>query len=126
MRLIVSNLAPAVNKDILIELFEESGTVKNVKVFRGIDGRHSGLAFVDMATEAQAQQAMNELNKEELQGNIIEVKISHDWVRSRSGQVTQVPDKEPAFSMQNDVDDDLDGDDEDEYTDDSQEQEFAV
>jgi cold-inducible RNA-binding protein len=59
----VGNLSFSVGETQLRELFEQKGTVDSVTVMRDANsGRSRGFAFVNMATEEEAQKAIAELN----------------------------------------------------------------
>lgn len=59
----VGNLSFSVGEAQLQELFEQKGTVDSVTVIRDANtGRSRGFAFVNMATEEEAQKAIAELN----------------------------------------------------------------
>ncbi len=59
----VGNLSFSVGEAQLQELFEQKGTVDSVTVMRDAGtGRSRGFAFVTMATEEEAQKAIEELN----------------------------------------------------------------
>jgi cold-inducible RNA-binding protein len=59
----VGNLAFSVGEEQLRELFEQKGTVDSVTVMRDAGtGRSRGFAFVHMATEEEAQKAIEAFN----------------------------------------------------------------
>ena len=59
----VGNLSFSVGEAQLQELVEQKGTVDSVTVIRDANtGRSRGFAFVNMATEEEAQKAIAELN----------------------------------------------------------------
>jgi cold-inducible RNA-binding protein len=59
----VGNLSFSVGEAQLQELFEQKGTVDSVTVMRDANtGRSRGFAFVNMATDEEAQKAIEELN----------------------------------------------------------------
>lgn len=59
----VGNLSFSVGEAQLQELFEQKGSVDSVTVMRDANtGRSRGFAFVNMATEEEAQKAIEELN----------------------------------------------------------------
>ena len=62
-RLYVGNLPFSAGDAELQELFSSAGAVESVKVMRDMaTGRARGFAFVEMATDAQAQAAVNALH----------------------------------------------------------------
>lgn len=79
-RVYVGNLPFSVDEQQLRTLFEEGGReVTDVKIVTDRDtGRPRGFAFVDMATEQDAQAAINALNGRELGGRTLTVSKAHD------------------------------------------------
>jgi RNA recognition motif-containing protein len=68
-RLYVGNLPYTTGETELQELFGRSGTVESVRVMRdAATGRARGFAFVEMATDDEAQKAASELNGYQLGG----------------------------------------------------------
>src|SRR4051812_9312127 len=68
-KLYVGNLSYNTGEGELQELFTRAGTVDTVKVMRDMaTGRARGFAFVEMATDAEAQKAISELNNYQLEG----------------------------------------------------------
>jgi RNA recognition motif-containing protein len=62
-KLYVGNLPYETGEQDLQELFASAGTVESVNVIRDMaTGRARGFAFVEMATEADAQNAVTKLN----------------------------------------------------------------
>jgi RNA recognition motif-containing protein len=73
-RLYVGNLSYDTNELELRELFGQSGTVAEVKVVMDREtGRPRGFAFVEMSTDAEAQDAIAQLNGRDLGGRTIKV-----------------------------------------------------
>ncbi len=73
-RLYVGNLPYSVREDALRDLFSQYGDVSGVEV--AVDretGRARGFAFVDMATDAGAQAAIQNLNGYQLDGRALKV-----------------------------------------------------
>jgi RNA recognition motif-containing protein len=59
----VGNLPFSVGEEQLQELFEQKGSVDSVTVMRDTyTGKSRGFAFVNMATEEEAQKAIEQLN----------------------------------------------------------------
>ncbi|WVZ86912.1 hypothetical protein U9M48_033625 [Paspalum notatum var. saurae] len=78
-KLYVANLpwsfpAPEVEK-----LFAECGTVKDVEVIKGKDGRNRGFAFVTMSTAEEAAAAVEKLNSHDVRGRTIKVEFSKSF-----------------------------------------------
>ncbi len=60
--------------DGLRTFFEQAGTVESASVITDRDsGRSRGFGFVEMATEAEASKAIEELNGKELDGRTLTV-----------------------------------------------------
>jgi cold-inducible RNA-binding protein len=83
-RLYVGNLSYGTTEMGLKELFEQSGPVTEVKVVLDRDtGRPRGFAFVEMATDGAAQDAISQLNGRELDGRALKVNEAEE--RSSGG-----------------------------------------
>jgi cold-inducible RNA-binding protein len=68
-KLYVGNLPYETGETELQELFAKAGTVETVKVMRDMaTGRARGFAFVEMASDEEAQKAIQELNEFQLGG----------------------------------------------------------
>ena len=68
-RLYVGNLPYSATEDQLTELFGRAGQVDNVRVMRDMaTGRARGFAFVEMASDEDAQRAVSELNEYQMDG----------------------------------------------------------
>jgi RNA recognition motif-containing protein len=73
-KLYVGNLPYEVGETELQELFAKSGTVESVSLMRDqATGRARGFAFVEMSTDAEAQQAITTLNAFQLGGRNLTV-----------------------------------------------------
>ena len=73
-RLYVGNLPYTTGEAELQELFSRAGTVESVRVMRdAATGRARGFAFVEMATDEEAQKAAAELNQYQLGGRPLTV-----------------------------------------------------
>ena len=73
-KLYVGNLPYSVSEDELRELFSRAGAVDTVNVVRDTaTGRARGFAFVEMATDEEAQKAVSEFNEYELGGRALAV-----------------------------------------------------
>jgi hypothetical protein len=73
-KLYVGNLAYSVRDESLQEAFGQFGTVTSAKVMMDRDtGRSKGFGFVEMASDAEAQSAINGLNGQALEGRAIVV-----------------------------------------------------
>ncbi|MCB9868636.1 MAG: RNA-binding protein [Planctomycetes bacterium] len=74
-RLYVGNLSWETQEDTLISLFEQDGrTVKSAQIMTDRDtGRSRGFAFVEMATDADAQSAIQAMDGTEVDGRPLRV-----------------------------------------------------
>jgi len=73
-KLYVGNLPFTTDETQLQELFATAGAVDTVSVVRDRDtGRARGFAFVEMASDADAEQAINQLNNHQLGGRALTV-----------------------------------------------------
>ena len=70
----VGNLSYNTSEDELRTLFESHGAVERVSLATDRNtGRARGFAFVEMTNDAEARNAINELNEKEVQGRQIMV-----------------------------------------------------
>ena len=68
-RLYVGNLPYSATEDQLTDLFSRAGQVDNVGVMRDMaTGRARGFAFVEMASDDDAQKAVSQLNEFQMDG----------------------------------------------------------
>lgn len=73
-KLYVGGLSYSLNDDGLRELFEAIGKVQSAQVIVDrFSNQSKGFGFVEMSTEAEAQQAIKELNGKEVGGRSIMV-----------------------------------------------------
>src|SRR4051812_18739916 len=73
-KLFVGNFPYETGEAELQELFARAGTVESVKVMRDMaTGRARGFAFVEMASDDDAQKAIAELNEYQLGGRSLSV-----------------------------------------------------
>jgi len=73
-RLYVGNLPYSATEDQLTELFSRTGKVDNVRVMRDMaTGRARGFAFVEMASDDDAQKAISELHEHQMEGRALVV-----------------------------------------------------
>lgn len=87
MKLYVGNLPFSLGENDIQEVFAEYGEVASVKLITDkMSGRKKGFGFVEMANDADAQKAINELNGKDLEGrNIIVNEAREPEPRSNSG-----------------------------------------
>ena len=73
-KLYVGNLSYETTEAELQALFGEAGTVETVRVMRDMaTGRARGFAFVEMASDADAQTAITQINEKEFGGRRLTV-----------------------------------------------------
>jgi len=86
-KLYVGGLPYSVTDEQLSELFEPHGTVESAKVITDrYTDRSRGFGFVEMSTQAEAEQAIQALNGTDLGGRSLTVNVSKPREdRSRSG-----------------------------------------
>ena len=73
-RLYVGNLPYSTTEDQLTDLFSRSGQVDSVRVMRDMaTGRARGFAFVEMASDDDAQKAITEFNEYKMDGRALVV-----------------------------------------------------
>ena len=85
-KLYVGNLPYETGEDDLKELFARAGTVETVKVMRDMaTGRARGFAFVEMASDEEAQKAITELNDFQLGGRSLSVNEARPKPASAGG-----------------------------------------
>jgi RNA recognition motif-containing protein len=86
-KLYVGGLPYSVTDEQLSELFESHGTVESAKVITDrYTDRSRGFGFVEMGTQAEAEQAIQALNGSELGGRSLTVNVSKPREdRSHSG-----------------------------------------
>lgn len=76
-KLYVGNLAYAVRDEDLQQAFSQFGTVTSAKVMMDREtGRSKGFGFVEMASEAEAQSAINGMNGQPLSGRALVVNVA--------------------------------------------------
>jgi RNA recognition motif-containing protein len=67
MNIYVGNLAYRTTEEDLEKLFSEFGTVDSVKIITDRDtGRSKGFGFVEMANQAEAEEAIKNINGKEV------------------------------------------------------------
>jgi RNA recognition motif-containing protein len=76
-RLYVDNLASETSESELSQLFGAAGGVSSVRIVRDDDtGAARGFAFVDMANEDAALNAVNTLHESYFRGRVLSVKLA--------------------------------------------------
>jgi cold-inducible RNA-binding protein len=86
-KLYVGSLAYSITDDQLSSIFAEAGTVVSAKVIIDRDmNRSKGFGFVEMSSDAEAQNAIKLLNGKEIDGRALVVNVAKPMVpRSNSG-----------------------------------------
>ena len=73
-KLYVGNLPFSATDDSLRELFAQSGTVNSARIITDRDtGRSKGFGFVEMSTDAEAQEAISKFNGKDCEGRAMTV-----------------------------------------------------
>ncbi len=84
MKLYVGNLSFNTASYDLEELFGQVGTVESVNVIEDRDtGRSRGFAFVEMSSDAEGKEAIEQFNGKEIDGR--ELKVNEAKPRENSG-----------------------------------------
>ena len=85
-RLYVGNLPYTTGEAELQELFAAAGTVETVRVMRDMaTGRARGFAFVEMASDDEAQAAITQLNEHQMGGRSLTVNEARPKPASSGG-----------------------------------------
>ena len=85
-KLYVGNLPFSATDQDLHNLFASAGTVESVNLMRDMaTGRARGFAFVEMATEEEAQQAISMLNERDFGGRNLTVNEARPKTSSGGG-----------------------------------------
>ena len=86
MNIFVAKLDYSVQDSDLRQLFEAFGTVDSAKVIMDRDtGRSKGFGFVEMPEDEEAQNAINDLDGQDLKGRQIVVKKARPREDNRGG-----------------------------------------
>lgn len=71
-KLHIGNLAYSVSDDTLKDAFSQFGGVESAIIVKDkVSGRSKGFGFVEMSTDEEASQALEKLNKTQLEGRTI-------------------------------------------------------
>lgn len=77
MRIYIGNLPKDADEDDLLDMFEEYGRVKNIKIIRDRYSRLCrGYAFLEMPDETAARQAIEDWDQGSIDDQIIRVDIA--------------------------------------------------
>jgi RNA recognition motif-containing protein len=86
MKLYVGNLSYDVTEDDLRQAVEEFGTVESATIIKDREtGRSKGFGFVELASDTEAQAAIEGLNGKEVQGRALNVNEARPRTENRSG-----------------------------------------
>lgn len=85
-RLFVGNLPYKIEENDLQELFSQAGAVESVRVMRDVEtGRARGFAFVEMASEQDAENAASQFNQFPMEGRKLTVNEARPMPERRPG-----------------------------------------
>jgi RNA recognition motif-containing protein len=77
VKLYVGNLAYSTTEDEIRTLFSQAGTVASVALIKDRDtGQSKGFAFVEMSTQAEAQNAISKFNGQSLNARDLTVNMA--------------------------------------------------
>ena len=87
MNIYVGNLSYEVTEDDLKQSFEQFGQVESVAIITDkFTGKSKGFGFVEMASKAEGQSAIDGLNDTELKGRTLNVNEARPRTESRRGR----------------------------------------
>ena len=85
-KLYVGNLPYSMTDDKLKDLFSQAGNVESAKVITDrMSGRSKGFGFVEMSTDAEAQEAINKLNGQNFDGRPVNISEARPQVPREGG-----------------------------------------
>jgi len=85
-RLYVANLPPSIEQLALEKKFGQCGTVQSVNVITDrVTGHSKGFGFVEMSSDAEAQQAIKELNGSDCEGRPLIVNEAKPQTKKKKG-----------------------------------------
>lgn len=85
-KLYVGNLPFSADDQSLTDTFSQCGTVESVKVITDRDtGRSKGFGFVEMSSDAEAQEAISKFDGQDFQGRQIKVNEAKPMEPRRGG-----------------------------------------
>ena len=89
-KLYVGNLSYSVTEDELRTLFAQAGNVTSVAVIKDRDtGQSKGFAFVELSTQAEAQQAISRFNGQKLGERTLTVNMARPKEERGQAAVTE-------------------------------------
>ena len=87
MKIYVGNLSYEVTEEDLKQSFEQFGQVESVAIITDkFTGKSKGFGFVEMASKAEGQSAIDGLNGKELKGRTLNVNEARPRTESRGGR----------------------------------------
>lgn len=87
MKLYVGNLSYEVTEEDLRQALEQFGQVESATIIKDRDsGRSKGFGFVEMASKAEGQSAIDGLNGKELKGRALNVNEARPRTESRGSR----------------------------------------
>ena len=87
MNIYIGNLSYEVTEEDLKQAFEAFGEVESVKIIKDkYTNRSKGFGFVEMASKAEGQSAIDGLNGKELKGRALNVNEARPRTESRGGR----------------------------------------
>src|SRR5580765_8457265 len=79
MNIYVSNLSFKVTEESLTSMFSKFGTVTSAKIIKDRETQQSrGFAFVEMPSEAEGREAIENLNNKEVEGRPLNVSVARE------------------------------------------------
>ena len=79
MNMYVSNLSFHTSDEDLKNLFSQFGAVSSAKVITDREtGRSRGFGFVEMSSDAEAKEAIKNLNNKEIEGRAMSVSVARE------------------------------------------------
>jgi len=95
-KLYVGNLSYSTTESELTEMFAKAGTVKSVALITDRDtGRSKGFAFVEMGTQAEAQQAISMFNGTQIGDRSLTVNFARPKEERPKGAFDSRPGRRP-------------------------------
>jgi len=87
MKIYVGNLSYEVTEEDLKQSFEQFGQLESVAIITDkFTGKSKGFGFVEMASKAEGQSAIDGLNGKELKGRTLNVNEARPRTESRGGR----------------------------------------
>jgi len=85
-KLYVGNLPFSATEELLIDTFSQCGTVETAKLITDRDtGRSKGFGFVEMSSDAEAQEAIEKFDGQDCEGRAMKVNEAKPMEPRRGG-----------------------------------------